>query len=422
MKNTIVTALLLSLASVAAPQEPTYRVVVGLKDRGERDFVARMADIDASQRRVGRLMDGRNGRLSRVYSLIPAFSAEVTREGWAALAADPDVAKVDLDESAQVAMTTVNAVVHSVEVQTLGLTGKGVTVAVIDTGIDSSHPDLAGAIIDEACFCVDATGRPCCPNGTSRQFGPGSAKDEHGHGTHLAGIIAGRGRVAPRGLAPDASLISIKVAGASGSTSTSSILAALDWLMTSRPDVRVVNISLATSTTYTGSCDSATSVTSAFATAARNLKNRGAVVVAAAGNSGLTDKMAAPACASGFLAVGAVYAADEGAVSANGCTDAITAADRVACFSNSSATLGILAPGTGIISTGLGGGQAIASGTSQAAAVVSGAAALLMESTAASGGLVDTALRTGIVVTDNRNHRVTPRLDARAALTALTGL
>ena len=420
MTRTTAAALLLSLASLAASQEPTYRVVVGLKERGERDFVARLSDISATQGRVGRILDGRNGQVTRTYNTIPAFAANVTRDGWAALVSDPDVAKVDLDEVAQVASVGAGDMVRSVEVQTLGLTGKGVTVAIIDTGIDSNHPDLAGAIIDEACFCTDANGKPCCPNGTARQFGAGAAKDDFGHGTHLAGIIAGRGLIAPKGLAPDASLISIKVAGPTGTSSTSSILAALDWLATSRPDARVVNISLATTTVYAGACDAATSVNASFASAGRSLKNRGAIVVAAAGNAGQTDKMGSPACVSSFLAVGAVYGENEGAVSANGCTDTTTAADRVACFSNSSSSLAVLAPGAGIISAGMGGGLAVASGTSQAAAVVSGALALLMEAAPNATGQVDSALRnSGVAVTDGRNNRITPRIDARAALSTL---
>ena len=419
MLKTITAILALSAATLSTAAEPTYRVVVSLKERGERDFTARLADIDAAQRRVGGRLDETRGRVTRAYQTIPAFAAEVTAQGWAALANDPEVTKVDLDEAAVVASTSAGSVVGAAEVQTLGLTGKGVTVAVIDTGIDSTHPDLQGAIVDEACFCVDASGKPCCPNGGSKEFGVGSARDEFGHGTHLAGIIAGRGRVAPLGFAPDARIISIKVAGPNGSTSTSSILAALDWLMTAHAEARVVNISMATTTAYAGTCDAASSVNTSFASAGRSLKGRGTVIVAAAGNAGLTDKMGAPACVSGYLAVGAVYSSNEGTVNANGCTDATTAVDRVACFSNSSSALAILAPGSGIVSTGIGGSLAVASGTSQAAAIVSGTLALLME-TASNGASVDGALRsTGVSVTDTRNSRVTGRVDARAALSAL---
>jgi subtilisin family serine protease len=92
----------------------------------------------------------------------------------------------------------------------------------------------------------------------------------------------------------------------------------------------------------------------------------------------------------------------------------------VACFSNSSARLDLLAPGAGIVSADLGGGKANRSGTSQAAAVVTGAVALLLEGAPESGNRIGAALTgTGASITDMRNGRVTPRLDTRAALTAL---
>ena len=145
----------------------------------------------------------------------------------------------------------------------------------------------------------------------------------------------------------------------------------------------------------------------------------GATIVAAAGNEGQTDRMTAPACVTGFLSVGAVHA-EKASVSANGCTDLKTTADRVACFSNSSTRLDLLAPGAGIVSAGLHGVTENRSGTSQAAAVVSGAVALLLEGAPGSGSRVNSALfASGAAITDSRNGRVTPRIDTRAALTAL---
>jgi subtilisin family serine protease len=294
-----------------------------------------------------------------------------------------------------------------------------VTVAIIDTGIDSTHPDLEGALVDEACFATSASGQPACPNGKAQQFGEGSAKDDNGHGTHIAGIIAGRGRTAPLGLAPNAKLVAIKVADADGSTSASAMIAALNYILKTRPDVQVVNMSLGTFATYKGVCDAASPITAALLKAGQALRSRGVVIVAAAGNEGLPDRISAPACVTGFLSVGAVYS-EKGAISANGCTDLKTVADRVACFSNSSARLDLLAPGAGIVSADLGGGKANRSGTSQAAAVVTGAVALLLEGAPESGNRIGAALTgTGASITDMRNGRVTPRLDTRAALTAL---
>jgi len=335
------------------------------------------------------------------------------------LSLNPSSAPVAQDLAASIQSVKVNAAARSIDVQKMGLTGKGVTVAIIDTGIDSTHPDLQGAVIDEACFAIDASGQPACPNGKSQQSGEGSAMDDNGHGTHIAGIIAGRGKTTPAGLAPNAKLVAIKVAAADGSTSASAMIAALNYILKARPDVQVINMSLGTSATYQGICDAASPITLALAKAGQALRSRGVVIVAAAGNEGSVNRISAPACVTGFLSVGAVYS-EKGSISANGCTDLKTVADRVACFSNSSANLDLLAPGAGIVAADLGGGQANRSGTSQAAAVVSGAVALLLEGAPQSGSRIDAALiGTGASITDIRNGRVTPRIDTRAALTSL---
>lgn len=204
-----------------------------------------------------------------------------------------------------------------------------------------------------------------------------------------------------------------------GSTSTQAMIAALRWVAKAHPEVAVVNMSLGTTATYAGACDAASPITAALRQAGQAVRDNGAVIVAAAGNEGQTDRMTAPACVSGFLSVGAVHA-EKGSLSANGCTDLKTAADRVACFSNSSTRLDLLAPGAGIVSADLGGGKTNRSGTSQAAAVVSGAVALLLEGAPGTGHRIDTALfSTGAAITDGRNGRVTPRIDTRAALAAL---
>jgi subtilisin family serine protease len=419
MTTTLTTAaalLILSLGTPVIAQDTTYRVVVALKASTE-------AEIASAQRRASKVLGAGLGRVSQTYSTIPAFAAVVTREGWTTLGAQPDVESISLDEAAEIesirAKTTSPA--RALSIDKMGLSGKGVTIALVDTGVDTTHRDLSGVVIDEACFCLDASGAPCCPDGSSMQVGTGSAQDDNGHGTHLAGIIAGHGKT--KGLAPKAHIVSIKIASSTGSTSVWSMLAALDWLATSRPNVQVVNMSLGTTATYTGACDTTSSVTSSLAAAGQTLTNRGVLLVAAAGNSGLTDKMSAPACISGFLSVGAVYSQAEQTESSNGCIDQKTAADHVACFSNSSSALALLAPGASIVSTSLHGGQAIGSGTSQAAAVVSGAAALLMERAGGAGAQVDAALRgNGVFITDNRNGRVTPRIDTSRAAAALGGL
>ncbi|HLV59588.1 MAG TPA: S8 family serine peptidase, partial [Natronosporangium sp.] len=167
-----------------------------------------------------------------------------------------------------------------------GSTGAGVTVAVLDTGIDYTHPDLGGG------------------------FGPGhkvvggydvvnddpDPMDDHGHGTHVAGIVAADGQL--RGVAPDATLTAYKVLDSSGNGQVSDILAGLDRAV--HPDnphrADVVNLSLS------GPGDGA----DPLSVAAQQAAEAGVVVVAAAGNLGpFPGSVRAPAAAEGVVAVGA---------------------------------------------------------------------------------------------------------------------
>ena len=302
-----------------------------------------------------------------------------------------------------------------------GYTGKGVTVALIDSGVDTSHPDLKGAVVTEACFCVTASGAPCCPDGTKQQLGPSAARYDVGHGTAIAGIIAGRGRVAPKGIAPQSKLIAVRVADAQGRTSAESMIQALDWLIASHPEVRVVNMSLGTFATYPGICDSASAITKAFAERGRILRERGTTVVAAAGNDARAGEIMVPACVSAFLSVGAVYTDDGQTASYGNCSDVAPVVDQVACFSNSSIALDLLAPGTGVVSSYPGKLSAIGSGTSQATAVVSGAAALLAEArpTPAAGKIEDALRSSGAPIRDSRTGLVTARLSLLTAIASL---
>jgi subtilisin family serine protease len=92
-------------------------------------------------------------------------------------------------------------------------------------------------------FCASRDGTGCCPGGTTRQSGPGAARDDNGHGTNVAGVITSSGRVAPEGVAPDALILALKVLDKDGfASSTAQVLSGLDYVATQRPDVRVVNV------------------------------------------------------------------------------------------------------------------------------------------------------------------------------------
>jgi subtilisin family serine protease len=358
--------------------------------------------------------------LARRFATVPAFAGEIGAAGVAALAARRDVERIDLDEGGRVGLAQVVPLVRADVVQGLGCTGQGVTVGVLDSGIDTLHPDLKDDLVAQACFCSGGTG--CCPDGSATQFGSGAAEDDNGHGSGVAGVITSNGIVSPRGVAPGAKLVLVKVVDSSGAfCCTSDIVAGLDWIDTNRPDVKIVNMSLGTSFLFEGDCDNARSFTRALATAVNNLRARGVTTFASTGNDGSGISMEAPACVAGVVSAGAVYDSDVGPVTAHGCADATTAADQVACFSNSDASTDLFAPGAPTTSDGLAGGTHDYYGTSFASCAAAGCAAdLLSAHPSLTPAQIETALKSSQVhVTAPRNGLTFPRLDCLAALQSL---
>ncbi len=212
--------------------------------------------------------------------------------------------------------------------------GSGVKVAVIDTGIDCTHPDLQ-----------------CDFSAGTNIVSPGSdPMDDNEHGTHVSGTIAGRGNGGPLGVAPKATLIPVKVLDADGSGSLSDIVAGIDWAANAGVDV--INMSLG-----------GPSGSTALQRAVQKALSSGVVVVCAAGNSGPSpDTVGFPG---GYPGVIAVAASDKN--------------DAVASFSSRGDAVAFIAPGVNITSTVPGGGTKVLSGTSMASPHVAGLAALAVE-------------------------------------------
>ncbi|MET8260290.1 S8 family serine peptidase [Micromonospora sp. NPDC005205] len=235
-----------------------------------------------------------------------------------------------------------------------GRDGAGVKVAVLDTGVDATHPDLAGRVAEAQDFS-----------------GSGSARDGHGHGTHVAATIAGSGAASDglrKGVAPGARLLVGKVLDDGGSGYSSSIIAGMEWAAHS--GAKVVSMSLG---------GDPTDGTDPMSQAVNDLTaETGALFVVAAGNSGAARTVGAPGAAAAALTVGAVDRADE-----------------LADFSSRGPRLGdnglkpeITAPGVGIVAARAAGtamgtpvddAYTTASGTSMATPHVAGAAAILAQ-------------------------------------------
>lgn len=363
----------------------------------------RRARLNDVKRRVLQGVTEDEFRVLFDFQMVWALSGEVTREGLSKLLSRPDVLRVDLDSGGTGALAQSIPFIHADAVKARGLTGSGVTVAVLDTGIDSDHPAFAGSVMDQHCFCRNGNGSGCCPNTAIEQAGPGSAEDDNGHGTNVSGIIASQGGGgAPEGLAPAVRIVAVKVIDADNQFAFSSqVVAGLDWLLSNYPDIDLVNMSLGTAALFTGVCDTAASFTQAFAAVIDLLHDNGAAIVVSAGNNAEPTTLEAPACVKKAIAVGAVNDSD----------------GSIAPFSNAGTALDILAPGVSITSTGNSGGTSTFSGTSQAAPHVTGTLALLrQQSPSFSNDAMEAILKeTGTPTLDSRNGMSYPLLDALAA-------
>lgn len=401
-------------------ESPSVRVVVLFDgdDLSLTDLGARAQSIAERRDAVLDQISPSEFRVTDTFTNLSAVGGYVTYEGLKKLVRDYRVQKIDLDVPGHMALAESSELVRARDLHAQGITGAGVTVAVLDTGIDSDHPDLADDIVAQQCFCTNADGvTGCCPGGKTEASGPGGAEDEQGHGTHVAGIITSGGRVAPRGIAPDADIVAVRVLDKTGSAaSATQLMKAFDWIISTQPSVKIVNTSLVFGS-FAGQCDTTSSFTAALAQAVNTLRARGTLTVSSAGNSANKSEIGAPACLSGAIGVGAVYDANVGTISF-GCTDGSTSADKVACFSNSSVAVDLLAPGAAITSSGMGGGVAGFAGTSQAAPHVAGALALMLQAKpAASATELENALKgSGRPITDPGNGVTATRIDVKNAV------
>lgn len=359
---------------LSAPLEAaTSRVIV--QARGS------LAEAGAAVARAG-------GRVTRDLPVVDGVAATVPTAAIPALAARPglivtpdSVVTVQGTVSSSPTTTSVyRKVVGADDLHADGLRGAGVTVALIDTGV-ADVPDLAGRIVPIRDGLTGVTKQ--CVN----LSGDSDCADSYGHGTFMAGIIAGSGAASGglhKGMAPGARLVSVKIAGRDGSADVSNVLAAIQWVVSFKDTygIRVLNLSLGTDSVQTFRTDP-------LNYAVERAWGAGVAVVVAAANLGPdTGTISKPGDDPWVITVGAVDDRGTPGLGDDHLPDFTsrgpTAADGLAkpdVVAPGAHVVSLQAPGSAIaanVPTSMTGGYRKGSGTSMAAAVVSGAAALLI--------------------------------------------
>ena len=361
------------IAGMASVDEPRYRVVVSLRTPDPLSAGAVVADVSSEKDKIDLMkvrvraaqdevvsdvnskglfsfMAGDDLIVEKKFGVVPAMVVSVTEDGLSDLLNDDLVEGVYPDYVFEVGLSESVPLINA-SPALFNVSGRGVGVCVIDTGIDTDHPAFAGRILAQKCFCSN----DCCPNGQSVD---NSSEDDSSvsHGTHVSGIAASNGSV--KGVAPGANIISVKACDNQGSCFTSDILSAIDFCVQNKVkyNISIISGSFGDNGQHTSdSCpdfiDSALDAASAV----------DIFLVFASGNNGYSGGISYPACYNNSISVAAT-----------------TKADAMASFSNRGPNLDLLAPGVSIYSTTIGGYGSL-SGTSQATPHVSGYLALLSE-------------------------------------------
>lgn len=366
-------------------------IIVRIDDRGafHPGGVTDTVKLKAAQEAV---LAGLGDKVSNVkrFESFPFLAYTVNREGLAQMSGNMGILSIQEDAEVKPILGESVPLIGAPQAWAAGYTGAGQYIAIIDTGVDGSHPFLDGKVAFEACFSDQLLPdkESICPNGQTYQIGVGAAQpcpDQSVcfHGTLVAGVAAGNDGM-NFGVAPDAGIIAIQVFHQRNNdcivgpapctqTSDSNVIQALDLVYKLKTiqdnPIAAVNISIGGVTGYNGYCDGLHPM---YSDAIGWLKDVDVATVVAAGNEGYKDHLEKPACISHAISVGSVCDAYE----ADQCPQGL---DSVAEHSNVASFISLMAPGAWITSSVPGGLAYTTWGTSVAAPHVAGAWALMKQ-------------------------------------------
>lgn len=321
----LIAALLIQISPVSFE-----RIANAKGNREEQTYIIKFKDVEKGKKSL----QNKKKKIKHRYSHLSLLSTALTTEEAQAFLKDSNVAYIEKDQLIEKTADYVSpdlTQIHVEGAQQLGLSGAGVKVAIMDTGINTQIPDLH--VIDGASFVPSET----------------SYNDTNGHGTMVAGILAAaKDDQGLLGVAPEVDLYSLKVLDKNGSGTYSQVIEALDWAIDHQ--INIVSMS------FGGKVFS-----SALQEAMQKAHDSGILLLAATGNDG-NNEVSYPAKFSTVIAVGAV-----------------DAQNQHASFSNTGNEVELVAPGVNLSCLSIGGQLVNASGTSLAVPHAAGVAALVKQ-------------------------------------------
>jgi len=303
------------LASAYA--EGSVRVIVKLKAGGIVPE-AELTDKPAVAQQRTRITDHQNAAIAALagtryrihwrYRTSAFLALEASPDALRVLAVSPLVESIAQDIELVPLLNRTGSLVQADITHAAGITGAGQSVVIIDSGVDRTHPFLAGRIVDEWCFAAPSG----CPNGASTQSGSGAAAPVDAHGTHVAGIAAGAG-VTFSGMAPASDIIPIRIFPPSPATPfLSDLKKALDQVITlaNSRTIAAVNMSIGLPNNFFSLACDGFDAPIGLKPDIDTLRASGIATVVANGNDGSATSILYPACLSNTIKVGATTNSD----------------------------------------------------------------------------------------------------------------
>ncbi|WP_456375314.1 S8 family peptidase [Thiolapillus sp.] len=413
------TALFSTLEDRAIANGGRISVIVRIDDQGafQPGQPTNKDRLRAAQDAYLRKLGGHVENVTR-FSAFPFLAYTVETAGLAIMKNDDQVVSVQENQRRRPSLRQSVPLLGAPTAWDAGFTGAGQYVAVIDSGVDATHPFLQGSVEVEACFS-GYFGETVCPNGLKEQHGTGSAapcENMNGcsHGSHVAGIIAGN-NPSLHGVARDAKIVALQVASGDNDADycgdeptpcmtfwDADILKAMDYVYDLKQNqgyaIAAVNMSLGGEDKFTSTCDNDYPQ---YRDAINWLHGISVATVVAAGNEGYQDGLTVPACFSRAISVGSICDTQNSG-------DCKLGEGELAGSTNVAHYLSLLAPGAMITSSVPGTSYATWTGTSMAAPHVAGAWAIMKQrNPSASVPDILSELRSnGDLLSDNRDGGV----------------